>query len=434
MVKGPKCQLSGVISMSGDDAVDDVRVGEHGQFILPWLTPGSYDLSLAPVGGSQSQTLATVNVREGEHIVDFNIEMETSGVLIAGTVQNRQGDPVGAARISLHSEHGIGIQSTSAGDGKFLFQGLAEGNYSISVQHKDYSTLTAQGVQAPYSGISLVLPNHGSVRGIVKSADTGKRQQQFNIARYAGIHNEVPIESSKGTTIRSDAGEFSLDDLEVGDNTLIITSEGHAPSLVHVQNVQENMSAGYVDVTLLAASVLKGLISDVEGNPVSGAYIHSKRISGDHIGIQQSLARTDYEGKFETKDLPAGTHTLMVSHPEYVSTAFSAELETGRDTEIEAVLDGGGTVTGIVYSNNTPIPNAMIMLQNVDGQTTRRNIQTDPAGSYLFEKLPAGGYRIHLYIPMQMDNGETHYSAITDPDGYLIFVDGSGTQYLDWEY
>jgi len=366
--------------------------------------------------------------------VFFNIEMETSGVLIAGTVQNRQGDPVGAARISLHSEHGIGIQSTSAGDGKFLFQGLAEGNYSISVQHKDYSTLTAQGVQAPYSGISLVLPNHGSVRGIVKSADTGKRQQQFNIARYAGIHNEVPIESSKGTTIRSDAGEFSLDDLEVGDNTLIITSEGHAPSLVHVQNVQENMSAGYVDVTLLAASVLKGLISDVEGNPVSGAYIHSKRISGDHIGIQQSLARTDYEGKFETKDLPAGTHTLMVSHPEYVSTAFSAELETGRDTEIEAVLDGGGTVTGIVYSNNTPIPNAMIMLQNVDGQTTRRNIQTDPAGSYLFEKLPAGGYRIHLYIPMQMDNGETHYSAITDPDGYLIFVDGSGTQYLDWEY
>ncbi len=399
----------------------------QGTYLLAFLSPGTYDLSVQPPGGSTGPVLATVKVREGQLIENFSINYDTSGFELSGIVTDRDGQPVGGADIAAKGQQGSSLRAQSSGDGSFSFVGLGDELYGIEATHGKHSRVQLEGVAAGNDNLRLVMPNHGSVSGQVRSAVTGDNLQRFRIARFAGLLDDIPAQISDGRTISGESGEFRLGDVEIGDTTLIILAEDHAPALVLIPDVREERESNAGRITLRAAAVLKGVVTDVEGNSVQGAFIHRPTVSYGYQGGTQSLAKTDVNGRFEIETLQEGEQSLAISHAEYAPQDFAAVLRFGDETEVSLVVHGGASLTGIVYANNSPMRGAMLTLQRPDGLIGNQSTQSDANGQYLFDKIPAGDYTITAYIPDDQDR-------VIPSEPFPIAFGNSGTQLLDWNY
>ncbi len=399
----------------------------QGIYLLSWLSPGSYDIAIQSPGGSIGPTVATVHLREGQLLENFDINYVTTGFELSGTVTDRNGNPVGNARIDAVDEQGGSRQVRSGGDGKFAFVGIGAGLYSVTANHAKHSGVFIEGVAVPGDEIRLELPNLGSISGVVRSAKSGGALTRFRIAKVSGLLAEIPPQLPDGRTISNENGEFRLDDVEIGDVTLIISSDGHAPALVHVPGVREGRTSNGVRVTLEAAAVLTGTVTDVEGNPVKGAFIHRPTNSYGYQGGALAVAKTDVNGHFEVDTLQEGEQVLAASHPDYAPQDFAVVLEFGEETEARVVMNGGASLMGIVYFNDVPMPGAMLTLRRLDGRIGSQSVQTDANGQYLFDNIPAGDYTVTAYIADDQ-------VPVVPSEPFPIAFGISGTQLLDWTY
>lgn len=403
-------------------------VARRGKYLLTWLSPGSYNLSVQPPGGSTGPPVATVTVREGQMIENFDINYEITGYVLAGTVVDRQGEPVGAAQLSVINDNGINLRAESDGVGAFSISGLGDGYYTVSVTHSNHSRIQVEGVKAPNLGLRLEMPDHGSVKGHVRSAVTGAPLKRFRIAHYSGLMNEVPPRFSDAKIFGSETGEFALTNIDIGDTTLVVISQDHAPALVHIPNVLEGDNGVYIEVSLQAAAVLEGTVTDVNGMPIQGASIHVPTNSYSYTGGELSLGRTDADGRFKIDVLLEGERNLAVSHPAFVSGNFVVNLAQGERTDVALVLYSGAALAGTVYVSDVPLEGAAIFLQNADGGGRRNKFtRTNAKGEYRFEKIPAGDYLISVNI--QDDDGRWIPS-----EPFPMAFGNNGTQLLDWTY
>lgn len=399
----------------------------QGTYLLAFLSPGTYDLSVQPPGGSTGPVVATVSVREGQLLENIAINYETSGYELSGIVVDRNGQPIGGASLTASGEQGSSLRSQSGGDGSFSFVGLGDGLFTIEATHGKYSRVRLEGVEAPNENLRFAMPDRGSVAGQVLSAISGVNLQRFRIARISGLIDDIPPQIPEGRTIVSERGEFELNDLEIGDSTLIITSDDHAPALIHIPGVREGRTSGGVRVTLQAAAVLTGTVTDADGNPVQGASIHRPTSFYSYQGGELALAKTDMKGHFEISTLQAGEQVLAVSHPDYAPMEFAVALDYGGKTDVPVVIHGGASLTGIVYSNNAPLPGAIVLLQGMDEISGNQSAQTDETGQYLLENIPAGDYTVTVHI-------RNEQGQVTPSEPFPIAFGNSGTQLLDWSY
>lgn len=403
----------------------------RGLYILGWLTPGAYDITVQPPNGATSPVVATVTVREGELVENLTIDYFTSGSAMKGTVTSRAGAPVEFASVNATGGSGSSssVRATSDANGEFAFSGLSDGQYTIVANHERYSTARVEGVAASAQYVRVVMPDHGTIAGYVRSAASGTPVQRFRIAHVSGLQDSTPVNApSSLTTIANEDGRFVLDDVNVGDTTLTIFANGHAPAAVQIPDVQENQTTNVGEVVLQPAAILVGRVTDANGDPVRGASLfHSSQARSYSLG-GGALVRTDADGRFETNTLTGGEINLAVRHPDYAPAEFAAELIYGETTEVEVVLHGGGSLTGTVFVGDIPQRGCTLVLRRVDG-ASRGVLQaaSDADGQYEFQHVPAGEYTVQAFV--RDANGE-----LIGSEEYTIAFNNFGVQVLDWTF
>lgn len=144
------------------------------------------------------------------------------------------------------------------------------------------------------------------------------------------------------------------------------------------------------------------------GAPIRRADV---QLTAPETGVK--LARTDQEGRFDFRDLPAGRYSLGASRPGYVSVQYGQRraFEPGRPIELadkqvvpraDIAMPRGGVIAGRITDEfGEPVAEAMISVMRRSWANGRRRLmpagrtaQTNDLGQYRVYGLPPGEYYV----------------------------------------
>jgi hypothetical protein len=159
-------------------------------------------------------------------------------------------------------------------------------------------------------------------------------------------------------------------------------------ALADLQKEVEDLQAAQ---PVLATSQIWGYVKLAPTMPLGGGSVTVK-----HVASGQTVTLTTSEsGRFEAKDLAAGTYDVGVNVPGHVATTQTVTVGVGQGKQLDFMLiSTSGTVVGIVMTEaGEPVPNATVKVIN---NATRQEvtIKTGADGSYTASNLVAGDYTV----------------------------------------
>ena len=194
-------------------------------------------------------------------------------------------------------------------------------------------------------------------------------------------------------------------------------------------------------------------------NEVGIAGVEIRLVPINTIAQQSELtARTATDGSYSFSGLAPGQYEIIeVQQPAGLADGLDAagtidgvvvgEAQNPGDRITQVVLAGDddgieynfgelglGSISGFVYlaapgedctdqhdaAGNTPLPGVRVQLQTVDGITVSE-VTTDANGSYTFEDIPHGEYRVVEFTPTGLLDGDSYVGNIDDqPSGEAV--------------
>jgi inhibitor of cysteine peptidase len=273
---------------------------------------------------------------------------------------------------------GASLKMTDA-NGNYSFTTLQPaGNYTVTptLTHynfapvsRDFNNLNASET-ADFSGTRLTYTISGR---ITDSASAGQ----------AGV--SVTLTGGQSASTQTDpAGNYSFAGLPAGSNYTVTPSKTHysfSPTSRSFDNLSENQTADFT-ATLLRYD-LAGRVVDAVGTSLAG-------VSVTLSGAQSGTTTTDANGNYLFASLPAGgNYTLTPTKQFYV---FNPVNQAFNNLGGNQIANFSGTlltysITGRVTEGSAGVAGVSITL----GGSQSGSLQTDAAGYFTFNGLPAGG-------------------------------------------
>ena len=147
---------------------------------------------------------------------------------------------------------------------------------------------------------------------------------------------------------------------------------------------------------------------DDEGDCVGGATVipfsHACGATSDTSAafVSEHGATQTVDGLFTLHDLPAGTETLRITHPDYAAATLEGiPVRSGETTSgVEVTLFAGGTIEGVVYDDKgVPLPEVVLHLQSGQGYAFSAEEVTSQLGTVITDSN--GCYRLS-HLPEQL--------------------------------
>jgi EmrB/QacA subfamily drug resistance transporter len=212
--------------------------GSDGGFDLPVPEPGSYVL-IAAAGAHQPQ--ATV-VAVGAAPVPVDVVLTGTSSLVGTVTVQGKGSTVADATVTLADSSGEVVAAHTTGqDGRFLFEELVAGGYTLVVSAEAYQP-AAVGVTVPGTGQcqqDVALVGGSRLRGVATVGD-GRAVPDARITLLDRAGNVVAM------TTTDDTGEYAFSDLPEGDYTVIASGYPPVASTLRVDGGEH----GHHDVRL----------------------------------------------------------------------------------------------------------------------------------------------------------------------------------------
>jgi len=267
---------------------------------------------------------------------EYTMQLER-GSTIAGVVVNEAGHPVAGAEIqfdgpgndmSLAENIQFGPDTKTKTDASghwscnLIPQNLEE--LSLLVTHEDYTeTKLKVRPAAPDAGkLVITLPAGFSVSGLVQDSDA--KPIEGATVRQVRLNEEN--ERSRTTDA---AGAFEFKNMTAGELMLAVRAEGFAPAVRTLQ-IATNESA--LRFQLGPGQVLRGLVVDEAGTPVTNAFVETTRRAVDKI---RWSTNTDAGGRFVWASAPPEALLYSVL-AEGFNHAYALTLEAdGSEHEIK---------------------------------------------------------------------------------------------------
>lgn len=200
--------------------------------------------------------------------------------------------------------------------------------------------------------------------------------------------------------VKSDgSGLYVAENLKKGRYRIVISAPGFQPLFHHIDVARSEQEFRF---GLSDAGGLKGLISNVAGDPVSNATVVYR-----HAGGLMLSNSSGNDGKYYIDGLGPGEGEVSVSHTSYAFVVGgTVEIEPGRWTTKNMVLENGVEMFGMLQdASGEPVNGAVIWLKQGYYHTAwSKRAVTDNGGNYTFEQVAAGEYR-----------------AIVEAEGYMTF-------------
>lgn len=406
LAMGP--ERAGIRGALSRTAVSD----EKGEARLTGMQPQTYSVV---VTGQGLCTLAWDEVVVARGRVEKLTARMAPGVSIQGRIVDASGSPVAGARVmGFHQPSFMSSVMVAAGaDGAFSLDGLRPGKYWLMAFDDKQGRGQANPVTSPSQGTIVKLGGTGTVEGTVVDGE-GKPVAGATLRPHSGepfgyVYSRVISAQADGTfTAALTPGTWSLD------------AWNEAGTLSQGNKVTVAVGAtSKVTIRLPATGVVKGVVTDAQGNHVEGAEVYV-RMGGFPPGPnREQYARTDADGAFAVKGLPIERVKLHAKHPRYADTTWEGlpALE-GAAQPVTIRLGSGARIVGHVRGpdGRGRAGEQVNLFQNwFEPRTTF----TDADGAYAFEAVAAGTWQMSTGVFENGASGEVKQGLRVPAEGAL---------------
>ncbi|SCF95945.1 MFS transporter [Streptomyces sp. Ncost-T10-10d] len=221
-----------------------------------------------------------------------------------------------------------------------------------------------------------------AVHGVVRGAEGAPvAQAAVTLISLAG--------RQLGRSVAQADGSYGLDAPGSGSYVLIASADGFQPQASTVVVGDEPLS---YDILLSGTSGLAGIVRTAEtAAPVVGAMVIVTDVRGDVL----ATGKSGETGEFTFGELVPGSVTVAVNAAGFRPLALPVEIGGQGVTRIEAALQSGALVQGVVRagSGRRPLPDARVTLVDAAGNVVATSMTGDD-GAYAFTDLDAGEYSV----------------------------------------
>ena len=365
---------------------------KQGNFRAAGLAAGEYAVLATPEHAdrfSSSEENLRLTLATGEAKAEVEIVFgEKGGLAIAGRVFDGAGKPVRNAFISCYGEKLEHARTEK--DGSFLITGLESKEYSLSVDHSDYSPGHVSAT-AGTENLEIVLRGKGKMAGRVVRADTLAPVTMFTLAHVGGEANRLDaMLFGAGRPMESSDGTFTTGDLPAMTMTVAAWAPGFAPAVQTVEIKPDSTTE--VELRLSPSAAVEGWVVNEAGNPVEGAGVYFvENLYPDQMD-RAYAARTDAAGHFVLDSFPKDTAQVYASHPEYGIGVMRVSGAT------RLVLPAAASIEVHVENQETGYQDVMVNLVYEDAAyLPRQQAQLDPSGAFRFSRLTPGLVSVEAY-------------------------------------
>ncbi|WP_069171526.1 MFS transporter [Streptomyces griseus] len=220
------------------------------------------------------------------------------------------------------------------------------------------------------------------VRGVVRGAEGAPvAQAAVTLISLGG--------RQLGRSVAQADGGYVLDAPGAGSYVLIASADGFQPQASTVIVSDEPLA---YDILLAGTSGLSGTVRTAEdATPVEGAMVVVTDVRGDVLATGVSGGA----GEFGFGELIPGSVTVAVTAAGFRPLALPVEIGGQGVTRVDAVLQSGALVRGVVRagSGRAPLSDARVTLIDAAGNVVATST-TGEDGAYAFADLDAGEYSI----------------------------------------
>lgn len=335
----------------------------------------------------QELALRAGEVRKGIRLV-YKAE---PGVSIRGRVQDAAGHPLPHVSVTARIEKSMGESGVANSDleGNFAINGLQGDMFTVVAHTGDHLASTIPDVPAGTTDLVIVLNKLARVTGIVQDARTGAPLTTFEAAFvFAGGGTAY----AQFQQISSVQGEFDLtapDPRPELESDLVIQAAGYDPARLTLGSISGDV--GPLTVTMSPAGPpVSGIVVDEEGNPISGAAIAFRSLSGALSSGSMLTATSASDGTFQHAGVPGDTESLEASHPDFVRARQTIDPHSGD--AVTVIMSKGGALEGIVTEDGRPVEKLSLRVAEAETPIQR----TDAEGRFRFRHLPVGTVTLRL--------------------------------------
>ncbi len=336
---------------------------------------GTYSLRAFKAGYISSSPI-TITADDNQYALSQAIVLVLDKATVAGKVLNDEGKAVILATVKA-TKGGDVLQTVTNEEGAYSFD-LTSGTWKLECEKTGFISPDPSYVNLAagdnVQNQNLILtPRANQVTGFVyKVLSEGGTTPFENVTVTA-----VPDAGNVVTTQTSSGGHYNLS-LKSGSYTISASKQGYTSSKSVQLTLTVAETVSDINFTLTPnPSVIRGTVSDANGNPIGGA-----KITAD--GAQaQSLPNGSYSLSVSagTFDVTAYKDGYITSEPKKVSVSPGQTL-----TGINFVLTpNAGVIAGKVTSGGQPVNGATVEATNGNADFT---VTTDAEGKYSFSIEP----------------------------------------------
>ena len=365
------------VVLSGSSTTS-IQADAGGNYTFGGLQNGTYTVSPASNVYTYNPISQSVTVNNG-HVLNVNF---TSGYGIAGVISG-PGGPGAAVTLT-----GTSSATTLAdGSGNYIFTGLPNGNYTITVSKTGY-------LFAPASLPATL--NGASAYGLNFSSAAQTYTLSGNIGGPGGPGATVSLSGNSTTTVTADGlGNYSFPGVTNGTYVITPSRPGYVftPASQSITVAGGNVTANFSSV--LQTNSITGTLS-VPGGPNATVSL---------TGPANSTTTADTSGNYSFTGLPNGNYVVTPNHAgfAFAPTSQSVTIAGTNATANFSSTPQTYSITGTISGGGGP--GATVTLTGSSVATTTADI----SGNYSFTGLLNGSYIVtvgnarYVFTPASAD-------------------------------
>ena len=325
--------------------------------------------------------------------------------ILEGLVKGPDGKPVDqalvVARAATASFSDPPRTARTSPEGRFRIEVTARGPHTVRVEARGLAARTVEKAMPGGAPLAIALAKGGFIEGVVKDGATGQTVPAARVeAREVAGAIGAPWEAGAGLVdaTSDDKGRFRLEGLASGRHTVTGSARGFGRA------THGNVALGQrVELFLTAGASIAGTVRDPAGRPVQGAVV---RVEPETRGLSMPpTSRTGRDGRYDVFGLGAGTHRVLVHHPEFApALAAGISVEMGTETGADVTLERGVPVVGRMVDPAREPASGQVVLADLDGAPARSfssvvRADAGPDGRFQVARLPVGSHVLTATAP-----------------------------------
>lgn len=412
-------------------ARESIVTGPDGRARLEGLWEGEWTLAAGHLDGDHRIEARTSSYVERGRTNAVVINLGPSGGLAGRFREESGGTPIAGAQVAIRRVSVTGpIVATAPTDaqGTFRISGLPLDRYVITAIHPVSGRIGTGAVDLVAAGETrnVDIREHplGFLGGIVRTADG------TNAAPGVRILYEGPPGLSPSRSLSSGPdGTFVIPGVPLGPFRL--SASDPVTERRAFLDGELNAVNGPLHVDLVLSGVGGIDVSVLEADGVTPATNATVRV----IGTGGFVADTDRQGLARLRELPLGTVSFTVGsrQPGQLSSIVEHRVTLQSATRIERLavrLPGVGRLHGrVLDASAQPAGGASVLVNTVEAGTVRehRTTVTDAGGSFTFEDLPLGEWRLKATLGALAAHGGGTFRAAGETAEPVLTLGGAGS-------